>query len=137
MLSKYIEMHRIVTIGTPTSPDTLYAETIVDNPYEFVQAIVKNGFYISEILWWERTLQSSSPKLGMGGPVDPRDPLNYYFAETDICMNYNHNTSLEEYIDYLNEIQAKYPNFDLFPSFVVNIPVQTPQENYTKGATNI
>lgn len=109
--------HVITTVGRSDEDKCVIIEAIVDNPEELVEQVIKNDCYISQIIWWDRALCSKGSSIGMGGPLDPRDPDNYYFAELYICDTFGPETTADEYVEYLNRIKKKYPMCDLYPDF--------------------
>ena len=116
-LYNYLNEHTIISIGNITSKTCVMVEVITDAPHELVDCVIKNKCYISEIRWWDRTHIALKSKIGYGGPHDPRDPQNYYFAETDLCDTFTEATTFNEYVEYLNNIKSRYPLYDLYPAF--------------------
>lgn len=115
-IDDYLKQHMIVKIGM-TLPGYICCETIVDNPKELVPIVRKNGYFISEILWWDRVDIVSGSKIGHGGPRDPRSPNSHYFAETDIQKVFDTILEDEEYYEYFDQIKQTYPDCNLFPGF--------------------
>ena len=115
-LNDYLKNHIIVSIGKIVSENYLMVETIVDNPIELVNIALKHGYYITEIRWWDRNSILNDSQIGYGGTLDPRNP-NYYFAETDIFMEFNDKTTLKEYIYYLEKTKNQYFSYDIYPAF--------------------
>lgn len=116
-LLEYLKKHTIVSIGNLTTDKCVVVEMIPDNPKELIDCIIKNNCYISEILWWDRASVALGSKIGYGGPLDPRDPQNYYFAETDICASFEKTTTLSEYVKYLDDVKERFVMYDLYPAF--------------------
>ena len=116
-LLEYLKKHTIVSIGNLAADKCVAVEMIADNPKELIECVIKNNCYISEILWWDRASVALGSKIGYGGTPDPRDPKNYYFAETDLCASFGTDTTLFEYIKYLDEVKEKYVMYDLYPAF--------------------
>ena len=113
----FLKEHKIVSVGCSTDVDCLAVEFIADDPQALISCVAENGCYISEIMWWHRALISKGSEIGYGGPKDPRDPENYYFAETDICSTFSKDTSTEEYESYLSAVKLKYSSYDIYPAF--------------------
>ena len=116
-LLKYFKDHAIVSIGNLSIDECVVVETIFDVPEELIEYVIKNNCYISEISWWDRASIMQKSSIGYGGTPDPRDPQNYYFAETDIRASFEKTTTFSEYIKYLNEVKEKYIMYDLYPAF--------------------
>ena len=116
---QHIKEHAIVCIGKIEDGNNKMVEVIPQNPKNFLEEVIRTGCYISEIRWWDRTLISTGSKIGYGGPRDPRDPQNYYFAETDICASFVSTTTFSEYAEYLDRIKEQYSAFDIYPAFDV------------------
>ena len=116
-LLQYLKKHIIVSIGSLETDKCVIVEVIVDNPEELLEQVIKNDCYISEIRWWDRTPIFTQSKIGYGGTPDPRDPQNYYFAETDLCNSFGKTTSIPEYVKYLEDIKKQNFMYDLYPAF--------------------
>lgn len=118
---QYIKMHMITYIGTgimePMVDEYLATEVILDDPQKFVNEITKSNYYVSLIRWWHRIPVNTSSSIGYGGPLDPRDPDNFYFAETHIEESFEKSTSYSQYIHYLSKIRDQYKNYDIYPAF--------------------
>lgn len=114
---EYIEKHAIIFIGNLVDDKCVVVETIPDNPKELIEYVINNNCYISEILWWDRVPIALGSKIGYGGPPDPRDPQNYYFAETDIMDFFEPTTSFSKYVEYIDTIKEQNNMYDLYPSF--------------------
>lgn len=115
-IDDYIIKHTITKIGV-SLPNYIICEVIVDDPFELIPVVKNNNCYISQIGWWEHSEITTGSTIGYGGPRDPRSPEMYYFAETDICRNFNSNTKEEEYYEYLDQIIDSYPHHNLVPAF--------------------
>lgn len=115
-VSTFLVEHAIVNIGISVPGKTPFAEVIVDSP-ECLISLLGEHYYISQIMWWDRVLISKGSEIGYGGPRDPRDANNYFFAETDICSQFSCDTKPYEYVNYMDEIKSKYIQYDLYPSF--------------------
>ena len=118
-LLNYLKAHSIVSVGNLALNKCVIAEMIPDNCKDVVEYIIKSNCYISEIRWWDRALISQKSKIGYGGTLDPRDPLNFYFAETDICDSFDKKTTASEYLGYIDKIRTKNSEYDLYPAFDV------------------
>ena len=118
-LLNYLREHTIVSIGKSVDDECVIVEMISDNPKQVIKKILDNDCYISEIRWWDRALLSKKSKIGYGGTCDPREPKKYYFAETDICNSFGPQTTLFEYINYLDNVKASYSEYDIYPAFDV------------------
>ena len=116
MILEFIKQHKILDIGC-ASPGELFAEMILDLPFDFVDAALNDNYYISRINWWERARIQSGSLLGFGGPRDPRAPQKFFFSETSLCKEFDLTTTTDEYYDYINSIQTQYKNICLVPSF--------------------
>ena len=116
-LIEYIKHHSIVSIGTLNTDKCVVIEMIPNNPKELIEYVIENNCYISEIRWWDRASIALGSKIGYGGPRDPRDPHNFYFAETDICASFEVTTTFSDYVKYLNDIKDQYFIYDLYPAF--------------------
>ena len=114
---QYLKEHRIVSIGYSPKDKCIASELICDDARKLIECVAQNDCYISEILWWDRASIALGSKIGYGGPCDPRDPQNFYFAETDICASFAKSTTISEYIKYLDEIKERYIMYDLYPAF--------------------
>ena len=112
-----LKKHIIVSIGCLKIDNCVMAEVIIDNPKEIVEQVIKSGCYISEIRWWDRVPISTQSGIGYGGTPDPRDPQNYYFAETDIFNSFPKDTTVSEYIKYLEDTKKQNFMYDLYPAF--------------------
>ena len=112
----FLHDHVIIEIGNKL-PGYLCCEVIVDNPELLVSIVKENGYYISEIHWWDRAEISKGSSIGYGGPKDPNAYDNYYFAETDISMAFDAVTEDSEYLQYMAQTKEKYAHLDLTPSF--------------------
>ena len=118
-IKEHMKEHLIVPVGYLSNDKFETFEVITDNSDELIKFALESGCYISEIRWWDRTHLSTPSPIGYGGPLDPRDPQNYFFAETDICASFNKDSSLGEYSEYLNRIRAEYACYDVYPAFVI------------------
>ena len=114
----YLMRHKIVKIGKHIL-GYVCSEVIVDNPEEFIMIVQQNGYFISEIRWWEYTSITEVPSIGYGGPRDPRCPDKYYFAETDVCISFCKPVRYQDYVSYLVQVKNAYPNLILHPAFDV------------------
>lgn len=118
---QYIKMHMITYVGTgiiePMVDECLATEVILDDPQEFVNEIIKSNYYISLVRWWHRIPRNTSSPIGYGGPLDPRDRDNFYFAETYIEESFEKSTSAAQYTHYLNKIREQYKDYDIYPAF--------------------
>ena len=112
----YIIEHAIKYFEGTTDKSVAY-EVIVDNPIELIRYAIAEGYYISAVLWWDRVRVSENSKIGSGGYLDPRDPENYYFAETFIFDTFNENTTFEDYVNYISKVYNEYSSYDIYPSF--------------------
>ena len=115
-LNEYLKSHTVLKIGCCDSSTQFY-EIIVDNPVELVSIVLKNGFYISAIRWWDRAKISIGSQLGYGGPRDPSNPNTYFFAETDLYKEFDSHTEGIIYCEYIDSIIKLYPNYELIPAF--------------------
>ena len=115
-LLQFINNHTIIR-NIRNLPNYLFAEVIVDNPLELVRHLESKDCFVSEILWWHRMRIGQASPIGGGGPCDPRNPKDYYFAETFLSREFDSSTSMREYIEYIQSVHAQYPSFDLYPSF--------------------
>ncbi len=120
-LITYIKSHRILKVGKPISPEYICVETIVDCPKDFINMVYSHDCYISEIRWWHRTLISRGSEIGYGGPCDPRDPTNYYFAETDFSKSFVETCSAQDCYSYIEFMTETYSKYDLYPAFHVKL----------------
>lgn len=116
-LFEFLKEHTIVTIGNLSMEKCIATETISDDPQKLVEYVIQAGCYISEIRWWHRVEISTQSEIGYGGTLDPRDPNNYYFAETDIVDSFDEKTTIFEYTNYLSRIKTQYKKYDLYPAF--------------------
>ena len=116
-LLEYLKKHTITSVGNLVNDKCVIVGVIPDNPEELIECVIKNNCYISEISWWDRAAIALGSKIGYGGPLDPRDPQNYYFAETDICASFDPKTTFYEYIKYINDVKKHYFTYDLYPAF--------------------
>lgn len=111
-IDEFLKHHMIAKVGiNPLN------EIIVDDPKGFVRVVRENGYYISEILWWECAEIVSGPRIGHGGTLDPRKPDTHFFAETDLQILFDTILQDEKYDEYFNSIKKEYPNLDLYPGF--------------------
>ena len=117
-VKQYIAEHLVIRIGYDL-PGHLCTDIIVDDPEEFIGIIDASEYFISGILWWEHTPICNRPKIGAGGLVDPRNPREYFFAETFLCESFQKDTPKQDYIDYIQKIRKLYPSVHLCPSFDV------------------
>ena len=115
-LEDYLNQHFIVR-NEITSPGYVCNEIIVDDPKEFVSVVRENGCYISAILWWDRADRTLGSRIGCGGLPDPRNPHDYYFAETYLYKEFDTILEDAEYYAYFDQIKKEYPDLDLFPGF--------------------
>lgn len=115
----YLENQTIISMGKLDEDNCIAVEVISKDAIGFVRTILENHCYVSSIRWWERVSLSKKPIVGYGGTPDPRDPHNYYFAETDICALFGKETGFEEYISYFSTIKQKYLTVELYPAFDV------------------
>ena len=113
----FLKNHTIVSIGKPITDICVAAEVISDDPFGLIQVALEHNCYISEIRFWDRVKMSETSSLGYGGPRDPREAGDTYFAETDICRCFSPKTTYEEYRKYLHDVQKAYPNHELYPAF--------------------
>ncbi len=116
-LLKFLKDHTIVSVGKLTVDKCIVVEMIPDDPQKLIEFVLKNDCYILEIRWWDRASILQKSIIGYGGTPDPRDPQNYYFAETDICAYFEKTTTLSEYIKYLNDVKEQFITYDLYPAF--------------------
>ena len=116
-IMSFLDKHTIVSVGNIASDKCVVVEVITDSSEELIKNVISNNCYISEIRWWHRVEISTQSPIGYGGTRDPRDPQNYYFAETDICCVFQPETTISEYIDYLYLIKAEYSMYDIYPAF--------------------
>ena len=112
----FLNKHMIVKIGAAPL-EYVCSELIVDNPEELIDVVLETGCFISSIRWWERTHLLSTPNLGYGGPLDPRCPSSYFFAETDLEQEFDEGTLKNRYIEYLQFVKSRYPQYNLYPAF--------------------
>lgn len=115
-IERYINVHLILKNAYDV-PGCLYTDLIVDDPIGLIEAIDGSRYFISEILWWERTLQGQQPKLGAGGVADPRSPDDYFLAETSLCEEFEKTAVKQDYCEYFQRINLLYPEICLYPSF--------------------
>jgi len=124
-ISQYIKKHMITYIGTgimePVVDEYLATEIILDDSQEFIGEITKSNYYISLIRWWDRIPVNTSSSIGYGGPLDPRDPDNFYFAETYIEKSFGKSTTNTEYVQYLEMIKEQHSGHDIYPAFDICI----------------
>ena len=118
-LLDYVKQHTVTTVGNSSRENVVFVETIVEDPIELIRLVTESGCYISEILWWDRTPINEASPIGYGGPLDPRDSKNYFFAETYLQDSFDAHTTQDEYIAYLDKIKQAYPDRDLYPGFDV------------------
>lgn len=104
--------HLIVSVGN----DPL-CENIVDDPKAFVRVVRENGYYISNILWWERAQIIAGSQIGYGGPRDPKCPDTHFFSETYIQKKFDTVLRDEEYFEYFDSIKTEFPELELFAGF--------------------
>ena len=121
-IREYLKVHTIIEIGNLISDEYLCSETIVDCPEEFVKIVSKSEYIITEITWWDRVSILNSSDIGYGGPLDPRAPKEYYFAETDLRKRFIKATK-EEYLFYIKEVKDKYSKYDIYPAFEVALKI--------------
>lgn len=119
-LNSFFLKHSVVSVGIPIPGKIEFSDVIVDSTDGLI-SLLGEHYYISQITWWDRVLISEGSKIGYGGPRDPRDPNKYFFAETDICRQFNSDTQPFEYDNYINEVRDKYTQYDLYPSFDIAI----------------
>jgi len=115
LFNEYLDRHLIVQIGI-RSPEYVCAEAIVDNPDELISIIEGTAYYISHIRWWDHVKIGVVSPIGYGGTRNPRD-YDYYFAETDICKDFDISTTLDEYRDYLAQVKGRYIDYSIYPAF--------------------
>ena len=118
MILEFINRHKIVDIGVALTGEP-FAEMILDSPYKFIDVTLKENYYISKINWWERANLQAGSQMGFGGPVDPRDPKHFFFSETNLCKEFSKRTTAKEYYKYIDNINAKYKDISLIPSFEI------------------
>ena len=118
-LLTYLKEHKILNVGNPISPEYVCVETIVDCPKDFIDIVYSHDCYISEIRWWHRTLISEKSGIGYGGPRDPRDANNYFFAETDYFKNFDKTCSAQDCYSYIEFMTKTHSIYDLYPAFHV------------------
>ena len=116
MILEFINQHRIVDIGVALNGEP-FPEMILDLPHKFVDIALSENYYISRIIWWEKANIQTGSQMGFGGPVDPRDPKNFFFSETSMCKVFSESTTAKEYFKYIDDIYAKYKEISLIPSF--------------------
>lgn len=110
---EYLSLHQIIDIGIE------YSDIIVDNPFDFADDMASMHYFVTEILWWERTaVCNSKHSIGHGGPKDPRDD-NYYFSETELSKSFTRNSTSDQIQNYLNFIYHEYSQYCLYPSFSI------------------
>ncbi len=119
-LNLYLTNHLIVQCGIPSS-EFICSEAIVENPDELISAVRQTNYYISHVRWWDYVKIGDVSPIGYGGTRDPRNP-NYYFAETDICRDFDTATTDKEYRDYLLQVKEKYSGYNILPAFDVKKP---------------
>lgn len=113
-LYSFLDEHFIINIGKKQ-----LCEVIVDTPVELISLLKHHDFYISLITWWDWVPIATGSSIGYGGPRDPRDPNNYFFAETDISKEFGVETPPDQYIEYLKKVQKEYSGHDLYPAFEI------------------
>lgn len=108
-LDNIIEKYKAQPVGNG------YIDIIVsrDNYSDFVEEIVKSGYKVDSISWWEHCIGDKEPEYGLGGPKS----MFYYgwFAEIPTSVDDIHSSadSIEkEKIDaILNLIKTKTISF--------------------------
>lgn len=115
-MNEYLAQHMIV--GT-FPPGYICVDAIVDNPEEFIDVVKTNGYYISEIIMWDRVAIGMDSEIGYGGPADPRAASEYYFSETFLSKTFQNTDCADICLHFISECFEKYPNYDLFPGFTV------------------
>ena len=116
---EFLTKHYIVCLGESAETRLINGEIIVDCIDDFIDTVYDEKYYITYVCFWERTLLKSQPQIGHGGPLDPRDKDNYYFAETDFCSVFNHLVEKETIKEFINGIKVQFPNIDLYTSFMI------------------
>ena len=111
----YLKKHLIVQ-NCLDSPNYLCLEAIFDNPEELISILSQTEYHICHISWWDYVSLADTSSIGYGGVRDPNNPM-FYFAETDICRDFDCSTTSEEYLDYLLHVKSMYPNHTIFPAF--------------------
>ena len=113
---EYLKRYTVLSIGT-CIPGYICCESIVENPKTLISLLKNSGYYISEIRWWDRVAVGSMSTIGYGGPRDPNNPNCFYYAETDIYMEFGPGTTDDSYNQYIDSIKKEYPTNQLFPAF--------------------
>lgn len=126
--SIFLSNHVIVQAGVQL-PDYICTELIVDNPNELISLVQKSEYYISHICWWDYVKIGYSSSLGYGGRRNPREP-DYYFAETDICRDFEMTATANEYYDYLVKVKNKFSCFNIFPAFDIKKKVEGERNSF-------
>ena len=111
-LLSFIHAH---TLTKRTSEDSLN-DVLVDDPAAFCTLICGSGYYVQNVIWWERAPIETGSTLGLGGPRDPRDP-QYFYSETYLDDKFASDTTLDEYLRYMTVIREAHPNLVLHPGF--------------------
>lgn len=117
-MQEYIKKHRIVE-SQNNMTDCVCCEIIVDDPIEFVYEVLRHNCYISYILWWDRVKVGEASDIGFGGRLDPRNPAEYWFSETFLNKYFESTATVENYVEYFQNIRKKYPTHDLYPGMNV------------------
>ena len=115
-LLSFIHAH---TLTKRSSEDSLN-DVLVDDPAAFCTLVCGSGYYVQNVIWWERALIETGSALGFGGPQDPRDPRHFY-SETPLDDKFSPDTPLEYYLRYMNATREAHPKLSLHPGFDLSL----------------
>ena len=104
-IKKYIQEHKVLKSNT----------LIFRDWEEFLHKLYLNNGRIEMIIWYEYC-RINEQQIGMGGY---KDTLNhgYMWAETHFYKTDIHDKSLNEIIEYINQMRDKYSRYNLYPEF--------------------
>ena len=119
-LEIFLQNNVIVSIGEPII-GYICTETIVNDFKKLIDILDVDRYYISEIRWWDCVLIKTGSPIGYGGVRDPRNPFEFFFAETDICQEFDISSTKKVYSAYIDSIKNNYINYNLYPAFDIKL----------------
>ena len=104
-IKKYIQEHKVLKSNT----------LIFRDWEEFLHELYLNNGRIEMIIWYEYC-RINEQQIGMGGY---KDTVNhgYMWAETHFYKTDIQDKSLNEVIEYINQMRDKYSRYNLYPEF--------------------
>jgi len=123
-LEKYIMEHALNNVH---QQENKFYDVIVDTPKELIEIALNSGYFVSAVLWWDMIPIAECSDLGLttiklkdGSSMLPGIPnirsRDYYFSETSIYDEFDEETTLDKYLEYLDSVKTEYSQYNIYPS---------------------